>query len=274
MKAFKAILFEMGSNSLDNALRQNVGTSGTNRRGGKSSIAKAKNFSNLYYTTKEGENEFNIYTMKNFTLDSVQNMRSEIKESMDEERISLEKEIVKLNNEMDNQSESVAYGCDESASLTSLNTSFLSLDLSSLTCTVCKKPSTRVDPARTNKLGTQFVCSICKKGSTHIFRNNESHESMIQDFSKKLMLSSQSEAMLSSSNNSNSYLTHSSSTSNDYLDDSSPHPHPNNNDSSPVSFMSVPVSSRSTLSSGGRGSSKFRSRLNSARDELHFLDEF
>ena len=95
MKAFKAILFEMGSNSLDNALRQNVGTSGTNRRGGKSSIAKAKNFSNLYYTTKEGENEFNIYTMKNFTLDSVQNMRSEIKESMDEERISLEKEIVK-----------------------------------------------------------------------------------------------------------------------------------------------------------------------------------
>jgi hypothetical protein len=288
VKALKSILFEMGSNSLDNIVRQsNVG------RGGKHSIAKAKNFSNLYYTQGK-ENEFNIYSIKTFSLDSITSDLSDIKDAMEAEHTFLEKEVNHLNNEMDNQSESMI-SLDESTS--GLNSNFSSMDLSSMTCSICKsKLSMIVDPSRRGQLPNSsssssrfnnslqtYTCSICKEKKSiqesklygsNVGRNTGTRhpdETFIQDFSQKLFLSSQSEAILQHSplSSSNSYL------SSDSNDDHRPRGS-NNNDSPPGSLsLSVPVSSRSSLSSGGRGStSKFRSRLNSARDELHFLDEF
>lgn len=271
VKALKSILFEMGSNLA--VVRQ-----GNTGRASKQSIAKAKNFSNLYYSEgKEGEN---IYSIKKFSLDTVANDLSKIKQLFETEQTSLEKEINQLNNEMDNQSESMLNAPDEPIS--SLITPFSSMDLSSMTCSICKsKLSSKVDPTKRGPVPnpkSKFTCSICKEKKliqeSKIYGSNvgrnagaQMEEMLIQDFSKKLLLSSQSEATIPG----DKFL---SSNSNEQPDDDEKHRGNNNNNSSPGSLsLSVPVSSRSSLSSGGRGSSKFRSRLNSARDELHFLDE-
>lgn len=271
VKALKSILFEMGSNLA--VVRQ-----GNTGRASKQSIAKAKNFSNLYYAEgKEGEN---IYSIKKFSLDIVANDLSKIKQLFETEQTSLEKEINQLNNEMDNQSESMLNAPDEPIS--SVITPFSSMDLSSMICSICKsKLSSKVDPTKRGPVPnpkSKFTCSICKEKKliqeSKIYGSNvgrnagaQMEEMLIQDFSKKLLLSSQSEATIPG----DKFL---SSNSNEQPDDDEKHRGNNNNNSSPGSLsLSVPVSSRSSLSSGGRGSSKFRSRLNSARDELHFLDE-
>lgn len=212
------------SNSITNPLVKK-----TKSIGNKKLISQAKTFSQLYYNNNDFRSPSKatqtILTIKMFTLESILLQYSDIiRNVLLLEQEDLQTEIMKLNNDMDLQSQSL-----------SVSNSYKN------SCVLCTSSNQSSSTSINNKsiLKNNFICSKCKV-KYNVIDTNSHDDSHYNSYNTKK----------SNNNNSTSPIVEKLLVNNNLSPDSS------------------------STSPSPRGSSKFRSRLNTARDELFFLDEF
>lgn len=250
LAALKDIIFESGAE----ASIKNKKTSGL--RG----LSLAQQFSKLHY--EDSDKSFTtdvIYDLKTFTLEIVALRIDEIRESFENEKLEIEREIDRLNDSLDGD-----YGADAANE----SDSKISKTMSKLTIHAVPVPlslSTEMD-----------MCSVCssRRPANLLFQRGSSSGFICATCETMRNKREAKMGTVNSTNKVNGGLSHSRSTPvvtslNEDTHLSSPPQRDvrrNNNEDSPDSAR--------TQSPRGGASSKFRNRIDSARHEHHFIDEF
>ncbi len=288
LQALKSIIFEINgyTNNVSTSFNKDASkeTNVKSKSNGKRSILNAKSFSSLYYdnvesSTTNGSLQMEaIYNMTDFSLEQIITSLEIIRSALESETADLETEVQKLNREMDSQSESNVFVFNSSGADTKQNNSKSqhNIDRGDFVCRLCNKRSTAsvVVPtaggARQSHLAAQYdsksddhsesdVCTSCKE-----FQERRDAKINGKTNNSSTTHNSSSGGQNSSVNKNNSVTIQSIPD----IDLSSLSTLNGNNN------QSTDSSAKSTPRSGGAKSSRFRSRLNTARDELFFLDEF
>lgn len=267
LKALKDIVFEMSGGRVN--AENNWGKS---KKTGRRAISEARQYSQLYYHNNNAKDLSafkSVYGMQHFTAEIIVDMVDSVRDCFEVERREIEQEIDRLNDSLDGNFE-------EMESDVKMTKSFEKVSIGSPSpvpnekmelCSMCsvRKPASSFD--------NSLVCSTC-----HLSRQRR--EAKLGSGNNT---SARNTTSSSSSNNLGGSLHHSQSTPTQLtaemarLDISGPafqYNSRNNNEDSPDS---APISSGKSSSRGGSAggaASKFRNRLDSARHEHHFLDEF
>ena len=268
-------------------------TSGRGKKAsGKRAISEARQYSQLHYSedfTREPTILDTMYNIKSFSLDFVASRMYDIKDAFAVEQTELECDIKRLNETLDGEV-NFGSGCDLSFDNDSNNSNLvssmanISLTKSSSAATVTTtNPSP--NPVHIDRLEMCSVCSQRKPSQTistisgggNKIRGGSGSIAVFVCAACQIARTSR-DAKLGGHNNNNT-MSHSRSvpanvTSSAAAPKRAVSPaaaqinRHNNNDDSPDAAQKP-----SSRGSGG-GSSRFRSRLDSARHEHHFLDEF
>jgi hypothetical protein len=216
---------------------------------------------------KESSSQDFVFGMKEFTLEAVTDRLDEIRDCFEAERVEISQEIDRLNDHLSGDfgmdcDTSVEYerGLPKSMSAMSLTTAPVPSDRLE-TCSVCniKRPASSLSSSSASKHGSP-VCTMCE--TTRALRDAKIGGAPSSSASSVASTSSSSSTLL----HSRSIPAHLSAADLKLNTSAAAaeNTRRNNNEDSP---NGAPKSARS---SAGR----FRSRLDSARHEHHFLDEF
>lgn len=260
LMALKDIIFEASGGRAGH----NKGSGRNKRASGLRGLSLAQQFSQLHYQdTEKSEDHDGIFGIKSFNYEIVAAQLQEIRDSFEAEKVAIEQEIERLTDSLDGD-----YGEDtmnesdskitKSMSTLSIHTAPVPVERLEL-CSVCnvKRPISQMVSGGAKNIAS-VVCTSCE---TTRNRREAKMGSVL--------------ATSSSHTQNNHYsLSHSRSTpaglatSTEDLHLSSPPVrtarHNNNEDS--------PDSARKLSPRGA--TSKFRNRIDSARHEHHFIDEF
>lgn len=235
------------------------------RASGLRGLSLAQQFSQLHYqdSNKSFAND-EIFAIGKFTLEVVNERIDEIRDCFEAEKAEIEIEIERLTDSLDGD-----YGADatnDSDAKISKSMSNLSIHTSSAPspvpvdrmelCSVCsiKRPSSQMIPSISRASSSALVCTTCettrnrreaKMGTVLAANTSRAPNGLSHSRSTPANLTSTEESHLSSPPNRDARR--------------------NNNEDSPDSAPKV---------SPRGASSRFRNRIDSARHEHHFIDEF
>jgi len=260
LSALKDIIFEASGGRAG----QNKNSGRNKRASGLRGLSLAQQFSQLHYQDNEKSSDIDgVFGIKKFTTEIVIARLEEIRDCFEAEKVAIEHEIERLTDSLDGD-----YGDDgmnESDSKVTKSMSTLSIHTAPVPverlelCSVCntKRPASQIIPSA-SKSATGMVCTSCET------TRNRREAKM-----GSVLATSSSQAQ-----NAHNNLSYSRSTpmglvaSTEDLHLSSPpvrSARHNNNEDSPDSARIV---------SPRGATSKFRNRIDSARHEHHFIDEF
>ena len=261
LTALKDIIFEASGGRAGSS-----STGGRNKRAsGLRGLSLAQQFSQLHY--QDSEKSFTndeIFSIRSFTLEIVNERMDDIRQCFEAEKAEIELEIERLTDSLDED-----YGADasnDSDAKVAKSMSNLSIHTSSAPspvptdrlelCSMCniKRPTGHMVSGASRNTSFSFVCSTCETA-----RNR-------REAKMGTVLSSSSTRAaghgLSHSQNTPANLT---SVEDNHLNSPRRDIRRNNNEDSPDSAPKI---------SPRGASSKFRNRIDSARYEHHFIDEF
>lgn len=280
LKALKDIVFEMSGGRVNE--ENNWGKS---KKTGRRALSEARHYSQLHYNNGDEKDltSFNaVYDMKHFTSEIVADMGDSIRDCFEAERKEIFREIDRLNDSLDGN-------CEELESEPKVSKSFEKISLSSPSpvptekmdlCSMCSLRKPPIVDLTTGKsiVLYPFICSACQlaRQKREVKLGTSSSSSSSSNSAAGIRSGTRS---MSHSQSTPAHLSAEMSRLDISIDTNSPafqyNKRSNNEDSPDAALTSAfSVSKSSPRSSGGGAASKFRNRLDSARHEHHFLDEF
>jgi hypothetical protein len=250
---------------------------------GKRSILTAKSFSTLHDDECDSKTSITpglrtkkIQNISRFTLESIVSLVADIRRGLENENSELEMEVDRLNREMESQAESVfTFNGNNNNSSSDFNSTTVTKSAYAVQkSNQCKLCGVKLFTARDPPLGSRASTvaadpseNMCNECDALCLRRDGS-----------LLSGSHPPVRTTSFSTGTSTGGGVSGVSDQFAQMSMLPPLPlssmNNNQRSSSSSLSSSSTSTPRSGSNGATSSRFRSRLNTARDELFFLDEF